>query len=1076
MSHTKTSIGPTSIIDNRDGNTLLSNLQAVTDSGRELCVASAFFSLDALMLLADTLGNYEKIRLLFGDDADAVQRRKLMEKLQITSEADLLKQREEGPSLLSPLQTVNRLFQEGKIEARCYTQQKFHAKAYLIHRDAHFAPQDGIIGSGNFTRSGLTHNIELNVHLTKDQVAQLVVWFNERWEEAEQDTVTPDIMTLIQRQIALYHPYVLFQKALAVWGDYFGGTAEESSLPLDPHQTQGFQQALNIIGREQGVMVCDGVGLGKSYIGLALMEHFCREGRNVLLVAPKNILESSWKGYLNDYLQRFRQPFGNITEMPMTAFGFRPEEGKKDPPPSEDLLADRRLRDDLMERADVIVIDEAHNFRTPSASRYQNLFKIVQEARGGRKKIILLTATPINTEYTDLSAEIALITQDHGVISGYGIGQIRKSAVLLDKEIQQRKKTDDVPPSGQLSLELRETPNQTLNKVLEALVIQRSRKTCKALAEAAGKHLRFPERNAPECLEYVVGDAYPDFRDMISVAQRRFDPGVALIKQMREEVKKADAQERAPRPAKDSKKKLPGIKLAAFLLEQYRYEAAGAVKRYQDEVRLAELVFSNALKQLESSPAAFQGILQSLGEGLIARLQVVFGDEAEPWISPHLGWVRTPLFPEKKTPEVAGEEDTDTQISDGAALDISGGETDAWLAQSIQERQLPRKLADFTADKYDIERWQSDILADLFFLQEVHAATLKARQQPDPKLAKVQPVIAQAVSSGKRVLVFTQSRRTAEYLERVLNIPGANIARIDSRVEDTRAALLHAFCPGYNRKPPVWPPSVPERVDVLISTDVLAEGVNLQEAGAILNYDIHWNPVRLIQRIGRVDRRLDPIITPETHSFDIYNVLPPPEIDSILQLVGVVENRTLRISRTLGLDASFFKGTDPAGNLKEFNSLYEGEMTGADRALADWLRQTSQPDPSLQDALKTLPPGAFGVWKNAPQDGLFALFTLEATDKATDADKACFANELGRPLLVLERSGLPPLMQAGEIFDLLRETVKGQVSGTPSDEKTLTERLKKLRSAARQQFADIDLPKTILPRLVCWMEWKKGTH
>ena len=1069
----QTSINQTSIIDNRDGNTLLASLQTITDSGRELCIASAFFTLDALLLLSETLGRYEKIRLLFGDDADATQRRTLLEKAKVASENDLLKQREDGLALLSPLKVVERLFQEGRIEARCYTKQKFHAKAYLIQRDAAFAPRQGIIGSGNFTRSGMTRNIELNLHLTIEQAAQLENWFDARWDEAEKDEVTPDILTLIQSQTALYHPYVLFHKALSVWGEYYGGQAEDSSLPLDPHQAQGFQQALNIIGREQGVMVCDGVGLGKSFIGLALMEHFCRDGRNVLLIAPKNILDSSWKGYLAKYLSRYRSPFGNITEMPMTEFGFLSEDGRKDPPPTPALLEKRRLRDALMERADVILIDEAHNFRTTSASRYQNLFKIVQQARGRRKKIILLTATPINTEYADLSAQIGLITQDAGRVGGYDIGQIRSAAKNLDKQIYQQIGRGQAPPSGQTSLDLRETDDQLLNKVLEALLIQRSRKTCKALAEAAGKELRFPVRNDLQARPYPIGADDRAVLDLIALSEKRFRAG---IKQLQKIEKEAAATESTGQPLPVAPPKpVKGIKLAAFLLEQYNRNEP-QIKAFQIESRLARLIYSNALKQLESSPPAFQGILQSLGEGLIARLEYVFPQDTRPLIEPHLGWVRTPLFPGLKAVDPEAEEgdaeDADTQADEGAAIDLSGGETDAWLEKAVQKRHLAKKLAGFTEDSYDINRWKTDLLADLGYLQEIHAATLKARHAPDPKLAWGRGLIEKAVAQGKRVLVFTQSRRTAEYLERELRIKGAALARIDSRVEDTRAALLHAFCPGYNPCPTPWPPSVPERVEVLVSTDVLAEGVNLQEAGAIVNYDIHWNPVRLIQRIGRVDRRLDPAITPETHSFDIYNVLPPPEIDSILELVGRVENRTLRISKTLGLDAAFFKSTDLAGNLIEFNGLYEGEMTGADRALADWLRQKSQPDPDLAEALKTLPPGAFGVWKNAPHDGLFALFVLEAAKEASDADRARFGTELGRPVLALERPGLPPLLNAGEIFDLLRGTVKGQVSGMPSDEAALNLRLKTLRNAVRQGFADIDLPRTIVPRLVCWMEWK----
>ena len=1057
-----------SIIDNRDGNTLLHGLQLMSAGGQGLRVASAFFSLDALMLLADTISAYDRVRILFGDDANAEQRSRLLEMLRQRSDADLLAQRDTLPNL-TPLKKIEAMFQARKIEARCYTAKKFHAKAYLIDRPNIYPPQMAVIGSGNFTRPGLLQNIELNVHLTPEQTEQLDVWFDARWEEAVQDVVTLDILAEIRRQVDLYEPYVLYLKALYAWGaaqeaDTLALQQTELLDALDPHQEQGFRRAVRILEQQHVVMVCDGVGLGKSFIALALMEYFCRQKQNVLLIAPKSIMDSSWNGYLDSFLARYRQPFGSIFEVPMTELGFDPI-GNADEETPLQLQGKREQVQRLFERADVLVVDESHNFRASNASRYKNLMEIVKPYQG-RKKVILLTATPINTAYRDISNQLNLVTHTAGNIAGYGIEQIKKYANLLDKD----RPTDS--KDGQLSLGLADTPSEALNRVLESIVIQRSRATVKALAEAKGKIVHFPKRSVPRCIDVVIGKESVLYHDLIGLSQRRFQPGVEFLRQMKAEIAKAEKSGKPVSPVKLMKGAPKGIKLAAFLLEQYRRAPAEGRKNYQDEVHLAGLVFANTLKQLESSPVAFQGILQSLGVGLIARLQYVLAEGADTYIAIHESWVRTPLFPREEK-AIDSEPDIDIE-DDGDTLDASGDETDAWLAQAVKSRHLAKKLKDFNVETFDVARWREDIVADLGFLKEIHEATLSARTQPDPKLAQVLPEIISLLAEGRRVLIFTQSQRTAEYLEKELRtrLDKASVARIDSRVEKTRAAILHAFCPGYN--PRARASSVPIHLDVLISTDVLSEGVNLQEAGAIISYDIHWNPVRLIQRIGRVDRRLNPAITPHDHTFAIINVLPADEINDIIGLVGAVENRTLRISNALGLDVSFFKSDDPAGNLKEFNSTYEGEITKTDEALNAYARLTIEPpDAKTQAILDAIPPGAFGVWNDAPHNGLFALFTMEPKPSATATDRERYAAVIGKPVLILEREGKAPLIDAGEILTLLALTTSDAPSGTPSDEAQLAQRLKKLKETVRQQFAEINLPSSILPRLVCWMELQK---
>jgi len=182
-----------SIVDNRDSNTLLHSLQLMSAGGSELRIATAFFSLDGLMLLAETIGSYERIRLLFGDDADAKQRVSLLAKMRELSDEDLLKQRDTLPNL-TPLKKIEALFAAGRVEARCYTTKKFHAKAYLIDRPNIYPPRMAVLGSGNFTRPGLIQNIELNVQLTPEQTEHLDVWFEARWAEAVLDVVTGDVL------------------------------------------------------------------------------------------------------------------------------------------------------------------------------------------------------------------------------------------------------------------------------------------------------------------------------------------------------------------------------------------------------------------------------------------------------------------------------------------------------------------------------------------------------------------------------------------------------------------------------------------------------------------------------------------------------------------------------------------------------------------------------------------------------------------------------------------------------------------------------------------------------------------
>jgi superfamily II DNA or RNA helicase len=1049
----------TSIIDNQGDNTLHNALELITESGRELWIATAFFSLDALNMIGENLLKADRILLLFGDDASPKHRNALIRAMQERSDKDLLKQREKDP-ILGGLHHAKQLIEEGRLEARVYTKQKFHAKAYLSHHHG-FPPMSGIIGSGNFTRSGLTQNIELNLHLTLDQVDKLRAWYEERWAEAEQDEITEILKNEIERHIKLYDPYSIYLRALITWGDWVQGRdplPESKILPmLDPHQEDGFRQALNIIEREGGAMICDGVGLGKSYIALALIEHSLRNGESVLLLAPRAILDASWSYYLHDYLRRYTRGFNNLKALPITWFGFEPEpteeerqraEAKGQPLP-ELSQADKDKLEDLdvwAEQAQLVVIDESHNFRRTDANRYINLLRMLQPKLLGRKKVVLLTATPLNTDYQDVTAQFRLVTLEGGAVGGIPLRELQAQAASADRETRKDPEKQPTLFEGEVDL---------LNAALHKIAIQRSRSTCKLLAQKRNQVLRFPVREDLAQISYKLSPLYVS---LVDKTRHDFEELAKFIAAYREEVKRAAGS--ANKKLRKGALQLPreGLRFSAYLPDRYRRDESESLRDAQVESFLVSLVFINVMKQLESSIAAFEGILRALGAGLCARLHYVFGDDVGEVLADHLEWIRGPIK----------HLDSDDELFEYDPAGLT--EQDEEYLTKVQDTlKVHRSLAGFGHDTHDTKSWRMHIESDLKKLREIHDRTVMARDQgEDCKLSDVAAQIASQRAEGRKVLVFTQSVRTADYLYHELPnyMPDERIERITAAVQgDRRRLLLHAFSPRYN--PVEEPPLEFQELGVLVCTDVLSEGVNLQEAGCILNYDLHWNPVRLIQRIGRVDRRLkedDP-----GHSFSILNVVPPKQIEEIINLVGTVEGRKRKILKLLGLDQSFFSADDEEGTLQEFNSMVEGSTSPRDYALSEYNDVITNKLADV-DRSGAAPPGAFGVWEDAPVDGFFGLFRVTLREDAAKVDQEAFAPLVGSPILVMQ--GDVGSMDAPEILDILSKTVQKEPSGKPSAPDVLVDRLAALRKTAVTCIPNRTAGVTA--QLVCWMELRRA--
>ena len=251
----------------------------------------------------------------------------------------------------------------GQIECRVYDKDKFHAKAYITHAKLEVVGSQALVGSSNFTRPGLTENVELNIQVqSAREVAQLQEWFEAHWNEATD--VTDDVIETIERHTRLYSPFDVYAKALQ---EFFRGheltatewdeTRSKMFPQLDRYQKEAYWALMKIARQHGGAFLCDGVGLGKTFVGLMLIERLVlHEGKRVVLFAPKAAKEGVWEPHLREWLPHIGGVGGGADFSNLAVFSHTDLGRKGDFP--------ERFRR-IAELADVVIIDEAHHFRNP---------------------------------------------------------------------------------------------------------------------------------------------------------------------------------------------------------------------------------------------------------------------------------------------------------------------------------------------------------------------------------------------------------------------------------------------------------------------------------------------------------------------------------------------------------------------------------------------------------------------------------------------------------------------------------------------------------------------------------------
>lgn len=1016
------------IVDNTDEDwKALQYVREWCDISSAIDIATGHFEIGAFLALDGAWQKVDKIRLLIGGETSRVTANAIA----AAFDTSIVVERQCGDAFLTGIDAVVDGIRTGKIEIRVYRPKKFHAKTYITHSRLKVVGSAALVGSSNFTRPGLTQNVELNVKFQGPEVLDLQNWYEQHWREAE--PVKEELLSVLAHNVRVFTPFEIYAKALHALtanvtpGDHSWELSESVIYPiLAPYQREAFHALIEMSRRWNGGFLTDGVGLGKTFVGLMLTEYYAiRQRKNVLIMATKTGQDAVW---IPELKERLPELFGQFTNVLVRAH--------------TDLTTKKALDEieHLAKRADVIIIDEAHNFRNhgktpneenPWGSRWWRMQEICKG-----KIVFLLTATPINNTFFDLVHQAELFTgvDADDYFASIGISSLRKYTVDLEKPFK-----SGIPDQRAIASLM------TDDRLFQSIIHQSSRRyAIESSKVAGGSDVIFPETQVPRVVPYDFGTLYSG---LFAELQTAFSRDIPLFK-------------------------LPMYYPLAFSNDETVDTVAE--NRQRQIVALIRTIF---LKRFESSLAAFAGSCLDLSAKILDWLQVntkLDGDQEE----------RLNAWRQANEPTLKAIHDRYRSTLD-----------EVWHEEDLTEEELDELEYNLVGKNYKLQEMINAAFEDLDQLSRfmdlilvgagIDEKYLRLRDLliGSPKGGKLSKEVFTPEFRSQQVIVFTEFADTARYLEEQLKNDGLkDVDRIDGTRSNDRYAMIKRFAPFYNKVPAHDRKNLAP-LRVLISTDVLSEGVNLQDGTLLVNYDIHWNPVRLMQRIGRVDRRMNPEIEAQLvrekpalkksrGHIQIRNFLPPAEIDAFLTLYNRVQNKTLMISTTLGIPGGkLFDETDLFDDVKVFQAFkdeYDGELAMIEGLRLKWLHLVTA-NPGVESLVARLPDGISTAKQGAP-GGVFICRRIPVLTKVNDDAEPEWSLNPGEVTWALR---VPDAIERS--LDRIDEAIRadpsspGEAFSDKSDLQAVlrrfeTDETKRLR---KETQLPLDAP---APKTICWME------
>lgn len=801
--------------------------------------------------------------------------------------------------------------------------------------------EHALVGSSNFTINGLglgnSSNIELNLIVDSDRDrADLLTWFDELWSNANLTVdVREEVLRTLEANYAHATPeFVYFKTLLHIFGDFLTDQAAEDALiqqtafeqtaiwrTLFDFQRDGLRALLAKIEKHGGCILADSVGLGKTFTALAVIKWFEKRNKNVLVLCPKKLREN-WTDYLaanNSEMNPLREDRFGYTVLSHTDLSR--ESGR---------VGDIDLARIEWGNYDLVVIDESHNFRSASRnktaggrpSRYERLMDEVIKA-GLKTKVLLLSATPVNNDLSDLKAQLDLISADTG--HGFSELGVPNLGALIGSS---RRHFSDWAKSGSRNAgELLEKLPAALFGLLDGVTIARSRKHVERhYATSMEKIGGFPKRAAPESFFASIDSQglFPAFEDV--------DGAIGKLE-------------------------LALYSPLTFVLPQYRaqYDKGGNFDQGNREKYLIAMMKVGFLKRLESSVSSFRLTMDRMISRIDHRLRDIEGLDTATMID-------APV-----PDEIELDEDLEEAFEVGGALKYNLTHIDraAWKAALTRDRERISALANEARMVTPDRDAKLDRIKDIIRAKAANPTTNRDGE------------------ANRKVILFTAFTDTARYLYDEL-LPLAREHGMEAALvtgDGCKATLGRArfqdilvnFAPRAKRRSSMRGAETGGEIDLLIATDCISEGQNLQDADLLVNVDIHWNPVRLIQRFGRIDR-----IGSRNTSIRMINFWPTEDLNKYLGLKDRVEARMALVDLSATgeddlLNASVGANGDARWRdeqlLRLKDEVFDLEDTGGGLTLADFALDDFRADllgfaRAHEQALRDAPLGLHAIVPN----------------------------------------------------------------------------------------------------------------
>ncbi len=787
---------------------------------------------------------------------------------------------------------------EKKVTVKCFTRHPLHAKLYLTFNQKEFAGTIGFLGSSNLTYAGLEKNGELNIDiLDQPSCENLSKWFEEKWQDQFSLDISQDIITLIEKSWAgevLLPPWHIYMKmAWHLSEDARKGLTDfyipkELKNVLFDFQSAAVRIAARHVYYKNGVLIGDVVGLGKTLMAIATAKILEEEhGWQSLILCPKN-LATMWDEHIQKWNIRGRVlPISQVQQKL----------------PS-------------LKRHHIVIIDESHNLRNPLGRRYQVVKDYIAQ---NDSKCILLSATPYNKTYKDLSSQLGLFIDSDTDLGVRPHRFLKDDGDNFEGLVSSLKAFEESPyPEDWQQLMVQFLVRRTRSFIKENYGKKSKNGGYYIETTADGKKF-FPERIA-KTVSYQVDEQY----------KRLFSEEVLAM--------------------------INNLKLARYDLNQYKKKDLKGLTTEEKNL-FKDLERSrahpkgfcriNLFKRLESSGFSF---LQSVQRHILRNCIFIYAFETG-----------QDLIVGEKGGEVIADAFDDKE---GGMTGFSGENEEAsWFftnfdsfykkAEEVYKKYKNKnsKSLRWISSSYFRDTLKEDLKKDVEQFISLLKKSKNWNSEKDLKLQKLEELLKQRKEN--KVLIFTQSRETAKYLRNQLQSRGLKNTAFITGGMDNIQTITKKFSPVSNDFNITE--SQDSEIDILITTDVLSEGQNLQDCNTVVNYDLPWAIIKLIQRVGRIDR-----IGQSAEKIFCYSFMPSAGLEHLIQLRSRIQNRLRENAEVVGTDEQFFE--DEKQTLMDLyhekSEILEKEISDdvdlSSFALEIWNKGIKK-DPGLEEQIKNMP-------------------------------------------------------------------------------------------------------------------------